>query len=100
MRQAGRTRISRARLTLAIGLALGLCGCEGDPKDAGLTGPFPDGIAPVTLTHAQSRHETSDDTPGVRADAGNNYTSTLSRLAGASKGGTSTVARRYYGYNH
>jgi len=93
---------------LATALALGLAACEGDPKDVGLTGPFPEGVAPVTLIHPQARHEAADDTPGVRADIGTPYGSALNRLA-ATKSGTgnssgsanpATPTRRYYGYKH
>jgi len=104
MRQAPRNRILRTRLALALGLALGLplglAACDSDPKDVGLTGPFPEGIAPVTLTHPQARHEMADDTPGVRTETDSPYGSALNRLAAASKGGSSTPTRRYYGYNH
>lgn len=80
-----------------LGIALlALSACEGDPAAYGITGPFPEGVAPVTLTRALPRLETSDDTPGVRVDAADRYAATARQRATAS----ATATRRYYGYDH
>lgn len=79
---------------LALGTVLLLSACAGDPADYGITGPYPEGTAPVTLTRALPRLEASDDTPGVRVDSTDRL-SLITRPKGAS-----VTTRRYYGYDH
>ena len=85
---------TRRNCVLVALATLALSACAGDPAEYGITGPFPDGIAPVTLTRTLPRVEASDDTPGVRVD-------TADRLSpNARSGGSASPTRRYYGYDH
>lgn len=78
----------------AVMLVLTLAACAEDPATVGITGPYPEGVAPVTLRRALPRSEASDDTPGVRVDATDHLSPT------ARSRGSATPTRRYYGYDH
>ena len=81
------------RVLVLLGM-LALSACAGDPAEHGITGPYPEGISPVTLTRAMPRSEASDDTPGVRVD-------TADRISpGIRSRGSASPTRRYYGYDH
>lgn len=73
---------------------LALSACAGDPGEFGITGPYPEGIAPVTLTRAQPRAESTDDTPGVRVNSADRLSPNLRTRS------STTPTRRYYGYDH
>ena len=78
-----------------LGVALlALSACADDPANIGITGPFPEGVAPVTLTRPVPRMEKTDDTPGVRVTDTDHFGSILRQR----NGGNAT--RRYYGYDH
>jgi len=90
----GRT-MGRARVWALLAIVvLAVSACTGEPSEYGITGPFPEGVAPVTLTRPVPRMETSDDTPGVNTDAINRYAPTNKLRA------SNTPTRRYYGYDH
>jgi len=74
-------------------VAIGVVGCESDPAAYGITGPYPEGIIPVTLMRRQPQSDVSDDTPGVHADASDRY-------APSARLGLAPPTRRYYGYDY
>ena len=74
-------------------IAAGGTGCAGDPAEFGITGPFPEGTPPVTLTRKPAKGETADDTPGVRADALDRYAPSIQL------GQTTPTGPRYFGYD-
>jgi hypothetical protein len=80
--------------------ALGFClaGCAGDPKDLGLTGPFPNGVRAVTLTHPAARTDVAADAPGVNTEALDRYAPSM--RIGTGSPGTSAPGKRYYGYDY
>lgn len=85
-------RASMAAVLLEL-IALGGTGCAGDPAEFGITGPFPKGTPPVTLTPQPNEGEISDDTPGIHADA-------LDRYAPSNELGQTAPSRpRYFGYD-
>lgn len=95
-----RARVRRGLPYLGTLALLALAGCNGDPKDYGITGPFPDGVAAVTVTHQMPRTEMSDDSPGLNADALDRYSPSPNRLTATTGPGTVTaVTKRYYGYD-
>ncbi len=86
-----------ARLPAVLGaVLLAVGGCAGDPADYGLTGPHPEGVPPVTLTHPIPRSEASVDSPGLNVEAVDRYAN-LSRMRSSS---STPPLRRYYGYDH
>ena len=89
--------VAARALCVLSAFALGavvLAGCDADPAAVGITGPYPEGVPPVTLTRALPRMERSDDTPGVRVDTADRLTANTRARASAAS------TRRYYGYDH
>jgi len=81
-------------MTVLLG-ALGffLSACSGDPKDVGITGPFPNGVPAVTLTRPMARTDISVDAPGISTTA-------LDRYAPSTRASAGAPGRRYYGYDY
>jgi len=82
-------------------LACLLGACTADPRDMGITGPFPDGVVENTLTQNRSRADLSADqnadTPGIGGDALSNFRYVPALRPNASTG---IAGPRYFGYNY
>jgi hypothetical protein len=81
-------------MTVLLGtLGFFLAACSGDPKDVGITGPFPNGVPAVTLTRPVARSDIAVDTPGIGAPV-------LDRYAPSARSTTGPAGKRYYGYDY
>ena len=94
-------------LSVLVLLSAGLVACAGDPRDAGITGPYPDGVQANTLTQNRSKADMETDSPGIGA--------TRSGIPGVADGALSNsqyvpllrpksaagvTGGRYFGYNY
>ena len=82
---------------MAAGLAVVLSGCAGDPRESGITGPYPDGVQTITLTQARAREDVRTDQPGIGGEALSHYHYVPSLRPRSESG---VAGQRYYGYNY
>lgn len=82
---------------LALFSAGALAGCAGDPRDAGITGPYPDGVQANTLTQAKAKSDLDND---VGASGGNTLSSSQYVPLLRPKSSAGVTGGRYFGYNY
>jgi len=93
-RRTGSTMGRTGRLALLAGMVL-LAGCERDPREFGITGPYPDGVQSVTLVRPKARADLRAESPGLLSEPLSNAKYIpLDRPPGQAPTG------RYYGYNY
>jgi hypothetical protein len=85
----------RARWAALFAGVLLLAGCDRDPRELGITGPYPDGVQSVTLVRPKARADLRAESPGLLSEPLSNAKYIpLDRPPGQAPTG------RYYGYNY
>lgn len=74
-----------------------LTACAGDPRDAGITGPYPDGVQANTLTQPKSKTDLDSDA-GVSGGTTLSSSQYVPLLRPRSSAGV--TGGRYFGYNY
>lgn len=91
-------------LALLALLSAGLAACAGDPRDVGITGPYPDGVQANTLTQAKSKADVDNDIQGVGRNAPGIGEGALSSSQYVPllrpKSTAGITGGRYFGYNY
>ena len=92
------TLVRPATLALLALLSAGaLAACAGDPRDAGITGPFPGGVQANTLTQPKSKTDLDND---VGASGGNTLSSSQYVPLLRPRSNAGVTGGRYFGYNY